>query len=173
LAALVLVVSLLALRCLAVWRTALAASYESLTTLARDFANRSCRYDVPLVVALQLGALFLMENIEQLRIDGTLVAGAAWLGGPIIFSLVTHALFGVGCTLALGAIMRLFVRGFAALVRTAIAFIWLAIARSTTAAITNRRRNAHCWRAQPAYARQIGGRAPPSLLQTQPAFSTR
>jgi hypothetical protein len=112
---------------------------------------------------LQLCALFALENAEQLLAGGTLQLGTAWLGGPIVFSLLMHALFGAGCTFLLGAGMRAILRAFASIVLAVIRFTWLAIVRSANAGLHLDRRSAVCRRTQAPHVCHIGGRAPPLL----------
>jgi len=158
-----LVLEIAALRCLDVVRRSTNGSREWLVDVARGISERSPAQDLPYVFGLQLAALFLLESIEQLAVGGQLLGGAAWLGGPILFSLLLHALVGAGCTFALGSFMRALVRTFASFVRTAIRFIWLAIARATGGGFRFGGRQASCLRAQSPHVRQVGGRAPPLL----------
>jgi hypothetical protein len=50
---------------------------------------------LPATFALQIGALFGMETLEQIVIRGHALGGTVWLGGPIAFSLLVHAAAGV------------------------------------------------------------------------------
>jgi hypothetical protein len=163
---LLLVLEILALRFLEVLRQSRQAqrSGDALVDIAGRFATRSAAQDLPYVFAMQLAALFVLESGEQLAAGGKLLGGTAWLGGPVIFSLIVHGLVGTGCTFALGALMRVVVRTFASIVLTAIHFIWLAIEPANDSAFNLPRRDTACPRAQNPHVRQIGGRAPPLLL---------
>jgi hypothetical protein len=158
-----LVLEIIALRCLEVLRHSRNGSRDWLVDVARGISKRSPAQDLPYVLGMQLAALFLLESIEQLAVGGKLLGGTAWLGGPLLFSLLLHALVGAGCTFALGSLIRAIVRTFASLVRTAIRFIWLAIARATGGGSRFAGRETPCLRAQSPHVRQIGGRAPPLL----------
>jgi hypothetical protein len=148
-------------RCIDVWRSG-ASNGDWLLDAARAFSARPPLRDLPSVLVLQLVALFLMESSEQLAQGGKLLGGAAWLGGPVAFSLLAHALIGAGCLLALGSFMRAILRTFASLVRLVIRFVWLAIARESGGFRLGSRETARL-RSQSTYVHQIGGRAPPLL----------
>jgi hypothetical protein len=168
LAGAVVIAEVLVLRFLEAWRRS-TDSRGSLIHIARDFGSRSVARDFPLIFALQLLSLFAMESGEQLVAGGKLLGGTAWLGGPILFSLIAHAIIGGLCTFALDACMRAIVQAFASLVQTAVRFIWLAVARACADPFRLDLRAIWFARAQAPHVREIGGRAPP-LLQT-PGFS--
>lgn len=157
-----LVLNILALRFSEICRRSAAGSGDRLIDIARGFASRSSARDLPCVFVMQLIALFALESAEQFATGGRLLGGTEWLGGPVFFSLTVHALIGAGCTFALGAFMRAIVGAFAAIVRTALRFIWLAISRATGGDF-DLDRNTLFPRAQAPHVRQIGGRAPPLL----------
>jgi hypothetical protein len=159
----VLLLGMLVLRFIEVLTRSTNSSQGSFIDAARELTPRSLVQYLPYVFALQLMALFVLESVEQLAVDGKLLGGTEWLGGPIFFSLITHALIGACCTFALGASIRAIVRTFALIVRTAIRFIWLAIASATGGKFYLNRRDALCRRAQEPCVCQIGGRAPPFL----------
>jgi hypothetical protein len=161
---LVLVLEVLTLRFMDLWRHAANGSRGRRVDDAKDFAAAPVARDIPAVLVMQLAALFLLESAEQVALGGRLLGGTAWLGGPILFSLLTHALIGAGCIFVLGVFMRAMTRTFASIVRSAIRFIWLAIA-GTTGEFNRDRRDTPGPRAQAPHVRQIGGRAPP-LLRT-------
>jgi hypothetical protein len=161
-----LVLELLALRCIAIWRASRRGVRDPFMGIARDFATHSVVRDLPVVFALQLLAVFVMESAEQLTTGGTFLGGTAWLGGPVLFSLFTHAMFGAGCLVALGSLMRWIVRAFAAVVQTAIRFIWLAIARACHDPLAFSGRETPRLGTQAPRSRQIGGRAPPIVAIT-------
>jgi len=132
---------------------------ESATNLARESPLR----DIPLVLGLQLVALFAMESIEQLAFGGRLLGGTVWLGGPIAFSLLTHAILGAGCTLLLAALVRAILATVASLVRDAIDAILFSLSRDGRRTFVKRDADATLPRAQAPHVRQLGGRAPPLL----------
>lgn len=168
----VLVLELLVFYFVETWRSLDAARGHGgdLLDIAKGLAAGSFRRDFPSVLAMQLTALFVMESTEQLALGGKLLGGTAWLGGPIPFSLIVHAFVGACCILVLGAFMRAVVRIFTSIVRTAIAFIWLAITHAARAVTRFADRELICLRAQSPHARQIGGRAPPLLSKTAHGF---
>lgn len=138
------------------------ASDDWLVEAAKSFSGRAPGRDLPCVFLMQLLALFLMESAEQFAFGGKLLGGTAWLGGPILFSLIVHALVGTGCLFALAGFMRGLLRTLASLVRAVAHFIWLAIARPGRCFRFGRETTA-LFRAQAAHVNQIGGRAPPLL----------
>jgi hypothetical protein len=165
-AGLVLGIELLGWRCLRVFRrswSARTAGRDWLVDFAARCAGRSSRFDVPLVFGLQIAALFVMEHVEQSVAGGGVTRATAWLGGPIIFSLMVHALVGTACTLLLAAAARSIVRTFASLVREALEAILFALARDGERGFAHRREHESLARAQAPHVRQLGGRAPPPL----------
>ncbi len=132
---------------------------ESATNLARESPLR----DIPLVLGLQIAALFAMESIEQLALGGRLLGGTTWLGGPIAFSLLTHAVLGSACTLLLAGLVRAIVATVASIVRDAIDAILFSLSRDGRRAFVKRDADAALPRAQAPHLRQLGGRAPPPL----------
>jgi len=158
-----LVLTIVALRCLRILRRAASGERDWLLEAATAFSKRTASADVPYVVAMQLIALFALENVEQFATTGTFVGGAAWLGGPCLFSLVIHALAGAACTWSIGAFMRAVSRSFASFLETAIRCMWIAIGRARGAGALARRRTARIQFSQSPHVRQIGGRAPPLL----------
>ncbi len=132
-----------------------------LADAARETCSRPPASDLPRILVLQLAALFVLESCEQLAGGGRLLGGTAWLGGPPVFALATHALVGLACTLGLAAFMRGVVRTLASLVHAALAYMWLLRTRAAAGRFGRGARNARRPRAQAPHARQIGGRAPP------------
>ncbi len=130
---------------------------------AAKLALEPARYDVPVVLALQLAALFAMESAEQLFCGGKLLGGTAWLGGPVAFSLLAHALLGAACTRLFGALARSLHAAIALLVREAIETILLSRAHDPARAVIRRDDEARRPHAQAARVPYIGGRAPPLL----------
>jgi hypothetical protein len=138
-----------------------ASERDWLADAARDACSRRPTDDLPWILVLQVAALFAIESCEQLAGGGRLLGGIAWLGGPPVFALATHALLGVACTFGLAAFMRGVVRTLASLVHAALAFIWLLHARRSTERFGRGARSSRHARAQAPHVRQIGGRAPP------------
>ena len=161
-AGLAFALALVVWRCLSVWH-ATSGSRDWLIDMATACSERACATDVVCAFVMQLVALFLMESAEQLALGGKLLGGTAWLGGPIGFSLIVHALIGAACLFALGAFMRALVRTFASFVRALVRFVWLSIVRPLVFARFGRDEAS-----RPASGtlrvRQIGGRAPPLLI---------
>lgn len=58
---------------------------------------------LPAVFALQIGALFGMETLEQICIAGHPLGGLLWLGGPAAFALLVH---GLSCVLLTCGMMQ-------------------------------------------------------------------
>ncbi|HTZ55787.1 MAG TPA: hypothetical protein VMB20_12055 [Candidatus Acidoferrum sp.] len=131
--------------------------------VARHIAARPSLADLPYILSLQFVALFAMESSEQFLRDGRLLGGAAWLGGPIWFSVFMHVLIGWICTMLVARAMRSIVRRCAALVSIALDLILCAFKRSNTARFTRRRDVSIRCRAQTFDVRQLGERAPPLL----------
>jgi len=128
---------------------------------ATDIAQHSPLYDIPFVLAMQFAALFAMESVEQLACGERLLGGTVWLGGPVAFSLLTHAFLGVACTLLLAAFVRSILATVASFVRDAIDAVLLSLARDVARTFAKRRNDTLLPRAQAPHVRQIGGRAPP------------
>jgi hypothetical protein len=136
-----------------------------LRTAAAQLRARRALADLPLVYALELGALFVMESIEQLLATGALPAGTAWLGGPVAFSLAAHALLALAATLALRWLIRALSATVASLILVAIAFVRLSRREARSAFC--RRLDAPAVHQTPSpHLLRIGGRAPPLLLTT-------
>ncbi len=130
----------------------------AVTTLA----GRSPWRDIPYVLALQLAALFAMENVEAVSIDGHFAAGAAWLGGPILLSLAVHATMGIALTVGLARFVSALSHTLGEFVRDALEVI-LTLARGIERALTDRRDRPSVPRVAAPHIRQLGGRAPPRL----------
>lgn len=154
-------------RCIDLWRHAGPETPFWLRNVAASILERPVAQDVPLVLGMQLAAVFLMENAERVATAAGQTSGADWLGAPIAFSISCHLLIAVACTAALGSFMRRLLSRFASLLSHALEYILLAVPRAN-ADLLARREHQHVHRAQTLYARQIGGRAPPLL----PLFAT-
>jgi hypothetical protein len=120
--------------------------------------------DIPCVILLQLGVLFIMESGEQLFGEGGLLGGTAWLGGPVVFSLLAHACIGAICTVLVVRGMRAIVRRCATLVEVVFDRILGAFGLKTATIFTRRDDEAPCSRMQMLRVHQCGERAPPLRL---------
>jgi hypothetical protein len=158
----ILALVVIAARCHAFSRhIAASRSGDWLVAGAGRFARRAPFADVPFVVALQFVALFAMESIEQVALDGKLLGGSAWLGGPIVFALLAHAVLGSACTLLFAALMRSILTTFGSFMRDAIATICVLLARDVERSFFGAREEAPVLRTQAPHIRHLGGRAPP------------
>jgi hypothetical protein len=128
---------------------------------AAEFVHAPSRFDLPAVLAIQFTALFLMESVEQLFFGGKLLGGTVWLGGPIAFSVLTHALLGAACMALFAGIVRWLHAAIASLVREAVEAILFSRSRAGARAFLTRGPDSSPLRAQSPHVRQIGGRAPP------------
>jgi hypothetical protein len=61
---------------------------------------------LPVTFAIQLLALYTMESLEQASVTGHVLGGTVWLGGPVLVSLLVHAIACVGVTYALSRVLR-------------------------------------------------------------------
>jgi len=118
---------------------------------------------LPATFALQLMALLSMETIEQTIVYGHALGGAIWLGGPIVISLIVHALFCAIISLVAATSLRTVAR--------AIARVVIAFRAFTIVAAQPLSQHAEALRktisiARPApLRRRIGERAPPLLAR--------
>lgn len=129
----------------------------------RDFVERPLA-DMPRVFVLQLATLFVMESCEQFFAQGGLLGAPAWLGGPVWFSLLAHALIGAVCTLLIARGMRAIVHRAVTLVEIVIERVLGAISRTGATVFARRDDDALHYRARILHVRQCGERAPPLLL---------
>ncbi len=132
-----------------------------LRDLATRWAAGSPAREFPLVFGMQLAFLFAMESVEQLIGGGRLLGGTAWLGGPVLFSLLAHALLGAACTLLLGWLGRNVLAAFAAFVCAALERILLEIERARATIVAARRDGSPFRLAQAPQAARRGKRGPP------------
>jgi hypothetical protein len=81
---------------------------------SRDALSGNLLRLLPLILGLQVAALYCMETSEQLAVFGHPLGGTVWLGGPIFISLALHAIVcGVvayACSRAVGLLARSAVR---------------------------------------------------------------
>lgn len=121
-------------------------------------------HDMPFVVILQLGVVFVMESSEQVFCEGGLLGGTAWLGGPVWFSLLAHVCIGAICTVLVAHGMRAIVRRCATLVEIVLDRILCAFGRKTATIFARRDDEVPRCRTQMLHVHQCGERAPPYLL---------
>lgn len=131
---------------------------------AKEISSHSLFEDLPVVLALQFGALFVMESCEQLWYGGRLFGGTSWLGGPLWFSALVHLLLGSSCTLLLRRAVRAIAARCALLVGIALEFILDAFALTTASVFAHRSDRSWFPSNQTLRVHQIGERAPPLLL---------
>jgi hypothetical protein len=134
-----------------------------LVEIATRISARSPLQDLPYVLILQFGALYVMESSEQILSGGSLLSGTAWFGGPIWFSVLTHVLLGTACTVLVARAMRSIVKRCATLIRIALEFLLDAFSRQGTGAFARHGHNARPFRLQNVHVHQLGERAPPLL----------
>jgi hypothetical protein len=68
---------------------------------SRALTPRDVARLLPVIFALQIVVLFGMETIEQIVVYGHAFGGAIWLGGPVVVSLMIHALCGVAAAFSI------------------------------------------------------------------------
>jgi hypothetical protein len=134
-----------------------------LIDIARYVNARPAAHDLPVIIALQFVALYLMESAEQLALGERLMGGTMWLGGPALFSVVAHTLITIACTLVIARVMRRIVKRVAQIVETAIEFLLDIRAVGDTGVFAHRRIGFVVARTQARHACRIGERAPPLL----------
>jgi hypothetical protein len=160
----VLTLEIALLRCLQAFRRDARGDRDVLMAIAHRLRSRSPLADVPYVFVLQLGVVFTIETAEQLLAGGKPAGGAAWLGGPVAFSLAAHAIIAVVVTVGLAWLTRGIATTLTSLVRIAFACIALPAFREAGAPLPERRDGTLFNHQQSPHARQIGERAPPPLL---------
>jgi len=162
-AALVLALLLIGAQCrrLVQWQ---GEARERPIDVARRFLARSSMHDIPFVFAIQLAALFVMESSEQIFCEGGLLGGSAWLGGPVWFSLLAHAVAAAACTVLIARGMRAIVRRCARLVEIAFDRVLCAFRRESVSRFARVDAATTRCRSQVLHVHQLGERAPPLLL---------
>ena len=157
----VLLLEVAVMRFMECWRRTTAGERDWLPVIADRFAHRSCARDAPLIFSMQIAALFVMESVEQLASSGSLAGVLVWLGGPLWFSLLVHALVCTACTFTFAWSMRAVLRTFAFIVLRALSNA-IAIGAAPRVTYACRGRGAMALeRFLPQLAR-VSGRAPPS-----------
>jgi len=63
---------------------------------------------LPCSFAVQIFSLYAMETIEQVVTSGHALGGTIWLGGPVLASLATHAVFCLLAAFVIAGILRIF-----------------------------------------------------------------
>ncbi len=163
-AGLLISVALLA-RCIHAWRASTSGPHlHGSSARTREMTSRSIVLDAPIVYSIQLFALFVMENFEQLLSNGRFTTATAWLGGPMWFSLLFHAILCIACLGLLRWSTRVLAGKVVSILRDALQVIHAFQKDETTYA---RRANPSHWlcRLDPC-VRRTRGRAPPY----RPAF---
>jgi hypothetical protein len=114
---------------------------------------------LPVIFALQVFTLFVMETLEQLAVYGHPLGPTIWLGAPLPFSLAIHAAICVAVTFAIARSAR----GLAATTLRVIRLIRaIAIYGIRSAGVTiYRRLQVVCLRELLRALRRVGERAPP------------
>lgn len=128
--------------------------------VAGRLSGRMLRRDLPLVLAMQLAAVFAMQSAEQLAAGGATLAGPGWLGGPLAFALTVYAATALVATVALALLARAILAAGTALIRIVLELV-VRLADQAARPCFGRRTALACARAQAPHVRQIGGRAPP------------
>lgn len=129
---------------------------------SRASSARSLLRLLPAIFVLQLCVLWALETVEQIVVTGHSLGGTLWLGGPVISSVVMHA---VGCfvvTWLLSKALRRSAETIVKVVRLVCAILYDA---PRTSAASRPRSTEMPWSAlrEPVLAR-LSGRAPPSLI---------
>lgn len=114
---------------------------------------------LPALFAIQLAVLFAMETIEQVIIAGHPLGGTIWLGGPVWFSLVAHAVAGTAVAFGLASAVCSCARTTARMIRRIRALATRALHDPVPLALRRCGRVAFA-HAAPVRCR-IGNRAPP------------
>jgi hypothetical protein len=161
--------------------TGLALTVAFVMALVRRTFNRSTRYapdwlrrfpgasggrsmlrPLPAVFVLQLGALWSLETVEQIVVAGRPLGGTLWLGGPVLTSLLMHA---VGCLVVTWLLSRA-VRWSVETIVEVVRLVREIFCNATPGPATTRSRAievAGSALREPILAR-LNGRAPPYLI---------
>jgi hypothetical protein len=116
---------------------------------------------IPLIFAMQVFALYLIETFEQFVVYGHALGGTLWLGGPIGASLIAHAIVCGVVTVVSARVLRVLAEATVSLVRLVRAFARLC-ARDAMPTFLGRLCSVDF--AQALRVRcNIGERAPPTL----------
>ena len=129
---------------------------------AQELTAPSLLSIIPVVFALQIITLFVMETLEQIIVWGHVLGPTIWLGGPIFASLLFHLAGSIVATWLLSRVLSASARTIAGVVRFVLrAFI--AFSRPRRVLHLNRLEATSQQRfIEPIIAR-LKGRAPPYL----------
>lgn len=128
-------------------------------TFVSDIGACPLRVHVYSIYVLQIGALFCMESLEQLAVNGHLLGGAVWLGAPALCSLLLHLLGCIAVTWMLSRLLSTFTRTIVEVVRGAIDVLFR-LMRDPQAPVVLHYHSLPAPRIQ-LYSRQLHERAPP------------
>jgi hypothetical protein len=156
----VLLVQIAIVRVLALLRGAAGRDGDWFARTATDISRRGAARDLPVLLAAQFCALYVMEACESLLASGHLPIGTAWLGGPPIYSIVAHVALGVLCAVLFARAMRAVVTTLASVVRHVIRLRIAIVPRAARASRLPRNAASNAG-SQTPNARPFGGRAPP------------
>lgn len=142
-------------------RGSLAIGTTTWSVAAAALDTRGLARLLPWIFASQIVALFSMESIEQTIVFGHLLGGTIWLGAPVLVALAVHAVFCVGLSLLLAAMLRASAASLTHLIEALIRFFSRYEPRRL-ATPHLRRRAISVRHSQPTLCR-LGERAPPAL----------
>lgn len=126
---------------------------------------RSLPRMLPAIFAMQIAALFAMESFEQIAVYGHASVGMLWLGGPVLFSLLLHA---VGCVLTTFGLARLLRAAIRGVVRIVLCIATLLASATTQNPCIFRRFACEFIAGGCLLTGPNSGRAPPILQAVQP-----
>lgn len=89
---------------------------------ARELDDASVSRMLPLIFALELLTLFIMETFEQRLVLGHFLGGSVWLGGPMLASLALHLCGCVFVTMLLSRSLHAVARRVVDVVRALLLF---------------------------------------------------
>jgi len=128
---------------------------------AGDVGSTSLLRILPSIFALQMGALFGMETLEQILTAGHPLGSTIWLGGPIAVSLLLHALSCITVTCVLSCVLHFAARSIVRAFHNALEFLHRArVQKPLQNALTLQ--STYRTPIEP-FLRRLLGRAPPAL----------
>jgi len=116
--------------------------------------------ELPIVLAMQLGAVCGMEFVEAAVARVPMQPGLEWLGGPAAWSVPLYAMVALAALAIVRRYARAMPRACAAVVR-ALGLFLIRSARVSAAPYAPRSARERCHNTPALLARRIGGRAPP------------
>jgi hypothetical protein len=125
------------------------------------FRNGMLARLVPAIFLTQILVLFVMETAEQYIVEGHVLGGTVWLGGPAPLSLALHAAVCVSVTFGAARVLSAFARAAVQLVGLVLLLIAVAARRSGPALA--RFTYPRSFRPQAPVLGRTGDRAPPFL----------